>query len=482
MPGRTWRQWDWVDAAALPVLGALTWATWAGLPIAALLDFVTSHQANPSAGPVVLLLLIAGTVIARLARPLTRANRLIVLGGFIAVFAAIWWLLYSPAFALWNPQWLLSLARQTGHLSPGPFLAAIIAAVVWRYGTTVNWRSHDELTRAFYCGVVAMGIGLAMAAAFEPATAGRLTIAGAEFLVSAWAALSLAGVADASRGVAADESPRPNRYWLIAIVTVVGGILALGLLLTDLLTPQTVAGWMEHLAPAGDLVRSVLLAVIYVVAWVVFGVLTPLINWIRSLLSTGNPQPLQPITPFGNQFPNQPESPVALPPAVEFLLRALVVIGLLVVVALVLAWALRRQSATDAAGVRENRELIWSWDLIRGQIAGLLARARPRPPFGELAGDPADPLVWVRQAYRQVLARALARGQARQPAQTPETFLTTLDGLWPAAADALAALTTAYTAARYGEVPPSAGQLAALQAAVDQITNTEPSEPGAGRR
>ena len=46
MPGKTWQRWNWIEAAALPLLGALTWSVWAGLPIAGLFDFVTDHHAS----------------------------------------------------------------------------------------------------------------------------------------------------------------------------------------------------------------------------------------------------------------------------------------------------------------------------------------------------------------------------------------------------------------------------------------------------
>jgi hypothetical protein len=482
MPGTTWQRWNWVEAAVLPLLGALTWATWAGIPIAALIDFVTNHQANPNAAPAVLLLLLGGTLAARLAGPSPKARWYVVLAGFGGVLVAEWWLLYDPAYALWDPHWLLTLAQQVGRLSLGPFLVAIIAAVAWRHGMTANWTSHDELAKAFVAGIVVLGFGLVMSAAFAPATASQLTTAAVQFLVAAWAALSLAGVADVSRTAATDDPPRLNRYWLLAVLTVVGAIFAAGLLLTSFLTPQTAAGWIAQLQPVVDLIRSVLLFVLYVVTYAVFWVLTPIIELIRRLLGPRNPQPFLPLSPFINPVTNQPETSVVLPPAVEFVLRALVIIGLLVAVGLVLAWALRRQSTTDQAGVRENRDLIWSWDLIRSQLAELLARQRRPPLFPGLTGDFDDPILWVRQAYRRVLAQALARGQARQPRQTPQSFLPTLDALWPDETGGLAELTEAYTAARYGQVPPSAGQLTALQQALDRLASAESPRPSVTRR
>ena len=240
------------------------------------------------------------------------------------------------------------------------------------------------------------------------------------------------------------------------------------------------AGWVEQLHPIGDLIRSLLLYLIYVVTYLVFAVLTPIIDLIRRLIGAHKPQPFTPLNPFINSIPNQPPpTPVVLPPVVELVLRATVIVGLLVVIGLVMAWALRRQSATDETGVRENRELIWSWSLLRAQLAGLLARERQPGLFGDLTGNFDDPLVWVRQAYRRVLVQALARGQARQPRQTPQTYLPTLDGLWPSDAEALRELTAAYTAARYGQLPPTTEQLASLQVAVEQFAR---DQPGAERR
>src|SRR5438093_5091765 len=101
MPGTTWPRWNWIELAALPVLGALAWSVWAGLPIAALLDFVTDHHASPSSGGMVMLLLLGGTLAARLTRPLPRARWPLLLGGLAAVLVAEWAWLFRPDYAPW---------------------------------------------------------------------------------------------------------------------------------------------------------------------------------------------------------------------------------------------------------------------------------------------------------------------------------------------------------------------------------------------
>jgi hypothetical protein len=81
----------------------------------------------------------------------------------------------------------------------------------------------------------------------------------------------------------------------------------------------------------------------------------------------------------------------------------------------------------------------------------------------------------VRRTYQRLLALALARGRARPPRQTPRAFLPAVQALWPEEAAALDDLTAAYTAARYGQVPPSAEQLAAMQRALARLDKDPPA-------
>jgi hypothetical protein len=446
--------------------------------LAALLDFVTDHHANPNGGPAVLFLLLAGTAAARLAARLAagrgRGLWVLLLGGLVAALLAEWWLLLWPAYALWDPAWVGALVRQVSGFAPGPFVVAVGAALIWRHGVLAEWTSHSEMTTAFAGGVLVLGAALFIAAAFNSAAIGALTAAAVQLLLAAWAALSLAGVADASRSAAGDQPLRLNRYWVLAALTVVGAIFGVGLLLTSLVTPGAVRGWLGLLQPLANLLGLGVYYVFYFVSYLIFLALTPLIDYLRSL--QGQP-PLEPNlsgSPFGNS-PTEVQVAVALPAWLELVLRGLAIVAFLALVGFIVTWALRRQAATDRSGVREDRDLIWSWDLVKAQLAELLARRGAPPAFAELPGAADDPLTWVRRAYQRLLALALARGQARRPRQTPRGFLPAVQALWPAEARALDELTDAYTAARYGQVPPTAEELAALQQALARLDNERPA-------
>jgi len=473
MLGKIWRRSNWVNDAVLPLLGALTWSAWGGVLLAALLDFVTDHHANLSAGLAVVLLLLGGTAAARLTADWARGRWALLFGGLAAALLAEWWLLFWPAYPLWDPAWVLSLVQQAGALAPGPLLVAVSAAFIWRHGVLADWTSHAEVTMAFTLGVLVLGVALFVTAAFSPVTISQLTAAAVQLLLTAWAALSLAGVADASRSAADDEALPLNRYWVLAALTVVGVIFGLGLLLTSVVTPATVRGWLALLQPLTNLLGLAIYYLFYVASYLIFLVLTPLLDYIRSL--QGQPPVVRtpPSSPLGNA-PTPAQVATVLPPWVELILRGLAIVAILALIGFIVTWALRRQAVTDRAGVREDRDLIWSWDLVKSQLAELLARRGPPPMFAELPAGQDDPLTRVRRAYQRLLALALARGQARPPRQTPRAFLPAVQTLWPQEAGALSDLTAAYTAARYGQVPPSAEQLAAMQQAIARLDKDHP--------
>jgi hypothetical protein len=473
MLGRLWQRSNWVNDAVLPLLGALTWAAWGGVLVAALLGFVTDQHANLNAGPALLLLLLGGTVAGRLAGRQARGLWVIVLGGLAAALLAEWWLLFWPAYAPWDPGWLARLAAQVGQLAPGPLLVAISAALAWRHGVVAEWTSHAEMTRAFFLGVLVLGGALFVAAAYYPPALGGLTGMVVLMLFSACAGLSLAAIADAAHSVEGDQPLQLNRYWLVAALGAVSVIFALGLLLTSFVTPQSVLAWAALFNPIAHLLGLALWYGFYGLTYVTFLVLTPLIDWLRSLMGGNNPQLTQPFSPFGNRTPEQAAA-APLPPALDLLLRTLTVAAFVGLIVYLVAWALRRRASTDRSGVRENRDLIWSWDLLKEQLASLLARPVTPPLFTVLAASD-DPLTWVRRAYQRVLVLALARGRARQPRQTPQAYLDTATELWPGEARGLTALTAAYTAARYGEVAPGAE---AIEAARQMLARLESKDEG----
>jgi hypothetical protein len=125
---------------------------------------------------------------------------------------------------------------------------------------------------------------------------------------------------------------------------------------------------------------------------------------------------------------------------------------LLVAVILIFALAFRRFKTLFKDEVEESREIIFSMDLLKEQLAQLLGRrtkanAAPPEPFVCIEGD--DPRAQIRRTYQALLAWAAAQGVPRSPGQTPGEYLSSLDQVLPSYIDPISTITTAYVQARY---------------------------------
>ena len=127
------------------------------------------------------------------------------------------------------------------------------------------------------------------------------------FIVAAMAALALAGMERALySGSMAHTGPlRPSRSWLASVGTVIGAVVLLGLLLSAWLAPGQIAQWLALLEPVVDLLAWLLLALLYGALYALFWVLTPLIDWLRTMLANAQPAemaleaaPMQPLSPL----------------------------------------------------------------------------------------------------------------------------------------------------------------------------------------
>ena len=464
MPGKAWQRWNWLESGLLPLLGALMWAAWLAWPLDSLLALLTAGRAPGGALAALAGLVLAGTLSAELARRARWGRWLVAAAGILALAAAQWWLLYRGAFAIWDVGWL----AQAGRLSFALLAVLLISAfMLWR-GVTANWVDHNALTRDFVLGVV--GLALSLSASGSPLAAGRLAGYTFLFLVAGWAALSLAAVLQApNRGAAGDSPAGLNRYWLLTVVGVIAAVSMAGLLIASIVTPGALAGLFVALRPLREAALLAIAYFFYAAFFVAYILLTP-ITWLLSLFGAQDIAARPELPALPPRPENEQLQIIALAPWAQAALNVAVIVGLLVLIGLLLAWALRRFAPKDVDGVRESRELILSWDLLRAQMAGLLPRRPgPTPLFAPLAGDRQDATVRTRAAYRRLLGLALQRENPRQPGQTPDGYLQALQALWPSEQGLLARLTRAYVAARSGQQPPSAEALAEIESGLDDL-------------
>ena len=156
---------------------------------------------------------------------------------------------------------------------------------------------------------------------------------------------------------------------------VIVAVLLLGFVLSALIAPEMVAQMVGLLSPVVDLLAQAMLAVIYVVVYLIFLVLSPLIEWLRSMIAAQ--QPLE----MANEFAAfQPFSPLladraaGVSPELIEPLRWGVILAVIIAAAVIFALALRFLRMTEAAAVDETRESILSRSLL-----GCLLYTSPSP-------------------------------------------------------------------------------------------------------
>ena len=416
----------------------------------------------------VALLLLGGALTVRLLpvdpqRP--RRARLPAAGiGLAAVALTLWLRWERHAYALWDLRWIVQQGVQLTHWADGfsaSFLTLLLAAFLWLRGMRDNPApSHDDVWRAFVAGFIALAL-LLLAGRIDPAapsglppdSIGRWIML---FFATGMAALALAGLRLA-RNVRQQDAPLlANRYWLAGILVTILVLLGLGVLLGLIITPEGMAQVFGWTRTAGSWIVAVTGYVAYAMAYVLFLLLTPLIEWLRGQM--GEPKPLE----LGGAVQEmedtlQGRTPLEIPPAVDESLRWLGLAGVLAVIAVAFGLALYMLRRREEEELDETREIILTSDLLRQQAADLWRRLRSRLHRGQVAEDPFFSLQGeepmrraVRETYRRFLTAMAQAGRPRLPRQTPGAYARDISSALPAAAMPVAALTDRYVAARYG--------------------------------
>jgi hypothetical protein len=333
--------------------------------------------------------------------------------------------------------------------------------------------THDDIWGAFVNGLIMLGIYLFVTATNGlPLTAGAINLVllffGAGMAALAFSTLKITAGLDRALGLGQrrlSQSASINRYWLISIVTTVLLLLGLGVGLALLIAPDQVAVLVALLGAVlstiGSWIGSVLVIigyVLFVIAYYVALVLSPLVQWLMSLLA-GEREP----QPFNAPEPPPPAElePIAtavIPDSYRWIALGLLTLAVLVIFALVL----RRMRRTQTEDSDEVRESILTTDLLQDQLAklwqslfgGLGNRLATIGPYLSLEGE-TDTRRMIRAAYQALLATTTAQGQTRARSQTPHEYQLQLANAMPPASDPLTRLTERYNQARYAAEPPS---------------------------
>ncbi len=463
-----------------------------------------------------LVILLAAYGLARwlAAHPTRKRWPSILIGlGWSLSLAFAWYLrFYAPFGPLWQGAWLGALFAdlQAGnHQFAGVIGLVLLISYLWWRGLLLGRATIEveQVSRTFKLGAAAVVVTLVFLGTIPPAVRSglesNLGFTLPAFLFVGLAALSLARLAEIRRGrrTGGDSQSNPARSWVMALLALSGGLVLLTLVIEQFFSYNTWLALIKALQPVWDGMGTVLGWLALGLAYLLYWIFNPLVQWVRELLSSqqnsnsshpiGPPPPSLPKNGSGNGVPIEWQT-----------IGQWVLIGVGIIVLLLILWRAFRVFASwrrpDAE--EEERENLGTTrvlgEQLRSLLAALAARFQRRPSDEAPSAAPA-PANNVRALYRRMLRQAQAQGQGRHAPETPAEFAQRLRPLLveepaalppfvehlpvqspappegaklPAASQQeLASLTAAYEQARYGDQEASPEELQTLTEGLDHL-------------
>ncbi len=487
------------------------------LPLGALLQLGAAWEAHDPGQALLptwalLALLAEAFYLSRWLTPQPRVRSWIVAVMCLAALATLLLVFYARLYAnagpFWQATWLDALFQDIsfngGQLVVLLGVVGLLALLWWR-GLRLGQATieHEQVARNFKVGFAVLVVALLMigtvSAGARNALVVQLGLTLPIYLFVGLVALSLGRLAEIRRARRAQEKAQadPTRFWVIAMLTLSGALVALLLGIEQAFSGHTLLGVFAALQWVWDGITAVIGWVAVGVAFILYAIFTPLEQLYHLILgvSQQSAQQTSPSAPYkpplaGKQGASLPTEWLVI---AQWALIALGVLILLLVLARAFrsfaAW--RREEATD-----EERESLGAANVLGAQLRALLASLAARFQRKTPAEEDAAALAGhaVRALYRRVLRQAAARGLGRGAAETPQEFAERVGpavALLPAAPGGrasgftdpdLEALTKAYEQARYGNYEPPAAQLDSLNADVERLLQRLAQQTEASRR
>ena len=283
------------------------------------------------------------------------------------------------------------------------------------------------------------------------------------FFFASLLGIALARAEDVGQQYGGSQSPF-GLGWLATLVVVCLVTLLVAAGVAALLTGENIALVVR---PVLDVLRLILLALVYVAGWIVFILVIPLrlilgeirLEELRSALAQFIP--LEPL-------PRSELTSMLTPQQVATARTVGVTAGVLLLV-IIIAFSLRRLRARAGRRRAEERESVWERPELRRGVRDLLQRGRRRMDQAAAVLGRLLAARTIRRIYAHMAALAAERGYPRSDHQTPYEYLVTLGKAFPGSREQVVRITEAYVSVHYGEVPERPEDLASVQAAWERI-------------
>ena len=493
-----WSRSNWRDDIALPVIFSVLRAIWLVPWLELVRRWLAPSQAAPFLSPLIMVgVVLAGMAAARRAlrtRALWRSRVWVVILGLATALLIVWWQFYAMAYWPWETSWLVTLGEQLAHWRnelPGPFVVFLVVAYLWLRGLLDGRQrlNTDHAWAAFAEGF--LGLVLLLPAASLDSHGAP---AGTSAYVLVFFAAALAALATSALQLA--RGPRLQgdevllgtaRYWMLSVGMVIAGLLGLGVLLSYLIAPEMLAWVLSAANITLRLLGYVIYVLVVIISYPIFLLLGPLFDALGGDARPRDSSREIELPDFQRDLEELSRGAQRIQFRLPVDLRWIGLGVLLLSIAFIFVYVVRRFQHENEEQVEEARESIYSGDLLQEQLSALwqswLGRRRrpppPQSPYLALDGEPPTRRA-IRAVYQALLAKASALGLPRQREQTPREYQLTLERHLPEAHDALSAITDSYLVARYAPEEPTSEQAEEARRAWGHLQNAL-AQPRDGR-
>ncbi len=402
----------------------------------------------------------------RLSLPPSIRSPLLALGMLLSGLLAMRNLLY-PQTALLDPAWMLEFLRNLQQGDPSrEILIFLSVTFFWWRGLALAQRrlNSGNVAFRFRLGLVTLAITITVGGFILPWPLHRFVFV---YFFFSLLGIGLARAEEVGQQYGGQHSPF-NLGWLATLVTAALIVLLLAAGAAASMTGESIGRILTPLWTAARLVVAVL---VYVLACILYGVMTLLFAIIGRIGIEGfdfTPRSLPSIEP-----PQQPEQ-LPLSPEQLALTRTVGALGGLLLLLLIVAFSLRRLRARAGRSRGDERESVWEGIHLRRSLRDLLLRGRrgldeATAALGRSFLGRFLAAMTIRRIYAHTSALAAERGYPRAPHETPYEYRPTLERAFPSSCQEIDRITEAYVAAHYGQVPEKPEELEKVRAAWESI-------------
>jgi uncharacterized membrane protein len=396
----------------------------------------------------------------------------IMVGGLAAIFLVLR-LNYGAGFQLFSSQWFISYGQVLLHLFSQihPFGFAIMAVLyLWWRGISLG-RSRlyfENIYTSFLVQLTTLVLLVILwSFSFKSEAIQTLTsdigiyIAG--FFFFGLVALAVANLKIVQERIKTkgESSKNFGRRWLTIILSVIGGMVLLGIGFASVFSTQWVTSLRRLLNIITDAYAKFVEVLLYGVGFLV-QLITYIYLWIWSLFNHKKPElPNNPFDIVPN--PNAKDNTAgAMPPWVLLTIKWTIFILVVVVILFLIIRTIRRSRSTKEEDLEEEQESIWSWGGFKSDVITFFKmilqrfqrKAKLVPVNDAIKWQPEEDVkrrLSIREIYQHLLWQGARLRIPRETYETPSEYAGRLAHFAPDSIEPLQEITSLYLDVRYGE-------------------------------